>query len=618
MGRRAVAAAVFTLVALLAVPASAARAQDGGWRIERFAADITVEPDGSVRVVENVDVDFNNLERHGIFRVIPVKYDLAENTEFEIPDGQRAQDFQRTISIEDIEVESTAPADVELEGAGLTGRLLRIRIGDEDLSVTGRQTYRISYIVRGALNDFEAHGELYWNATGTEWEVPIERAVATVRAPAIRDATCFRGTVGATALCERSQVDRRSATFVARGLQPGEGLTVVTGFPRDAVDVPPPQIEERWTLTRALMGSPFAIPAAAVVLLAGLGLVFFLAYRQGRDRITRDRRVVESESDAPAQRRALFAPRVTPVEFRPPVDLRPGQMGLLVDERVDPVDVSATIVDLAVRGHLRITEVEDPGSWRRRTDWVLERLEAPDDTLLPYEQRLLNGLFKDGPSVQMSELKGHFSADYQDVSGQLYTDAVERKWFPRRPDSVRTKWLAIGVMVTLLAAGVFAAAMYFTTWALAVAPLILVGLVLTVSHRWMPHRTAAGSRLLDQVLGFRQFIVRADAGRAEYAEQQHLFIPYLPYAIVFGAVDRWARTFAELGAVPAAGAAGVGFWYVGAGPFDARSFSSGLSEFSTSIGAALPTAPPSSSGSSGFSGGGFSGGGFGGGGGGSW
>lgn len=617
--RRRGTAAAFGLAALvlwgLAGPAAA---QDDGfeWSINRFTAEITVDGDGTVRVVEDIAVDFRDLDRHGIFRVIPVRYDLtASGTGFDVPDGRRADEYQRTIEIDDINVDSSAPDNVSVEGPGLTGRLLTIRVGDEDETVSGPQTYRIAYTVRGALNEFEAHGELYWNVTGTEWEVPIQRASATVRAPALREGTCFRGTIGATGLCDTADVRKRVATFTAQQVQPGEGLTVVTAFPRDAVDVPPPLVVERWTPTRALVGSTAAVPGAILVGLLGLGGVGMLAFRQGRDRVTRARGVADAEEGDPGTRRGLFSARVTPVEFRPPDDLRPAHVGVLVDERVDPVDISATIVDLAVRGHLRIAEIENPGLWRRRTDWELTRLDAPDDRLLKYEERLLNGLFKSGPVVLMSELKGTFAKTYQAVQGQVYADAVRRKWFARRPDTVRTGWLVLGIFCTILGVAAFVVAMIFTTWALAVAPLILVGVALAVAHRWMPHRTSTGSRMLDKALGFRLFVTNAEAGRAEYAEQQHLFIPYLPYAMVFGVVDRWARTFADLG-VAGAEAGGVGMWYVGAGPFNARDFSSGMSEFATAVGTSLPTSPPSAGGSSGFGGG--SGGGFGGGGGGSW
>ena len=609
-------AAALLLLGLLTGPAAA---QDGGfeWSIDSFIATITVDDDGTMHVVEDIAVDFRNLSRHGIFRVMPVRYDLtATGSGFDLPEGRRADEYQRKIEVTDIEVQSSAPDNLVIETPDLRSRLLRIRIGDEDKTVTGPQTYRISYTVRGALNAFEGHGELYWNVTGTEWEVPIQRAVATVTAPAVREGTCFRGTIGATGLCDRAEVGKRQALFVAKNVQPGEGLTVVTAFPRNAVTVPPPLVVERWTPRRALIGSSLAIPGAVGVAVLGFAGLLLLAFRQGRDRVTRARGLTEEREGDAGTRRGLFAARVTPVEFRPPEDLRPAQVGLLADERVDPVDISATIVDLAVRGHLRITEISTPRLWRRRTDWELTRLDAPDDALLPYEERLRNGLFKSGATVLVSDLKGKFASTYKAVEGQLYADAVRHKWFAKRPDSVRTRWLVLGVICTVLAIAGFVAAMFFTTWALAVAPLILVGLAMMIAHRWMPHRTATGSRMLDQVLGFRQFIANAEAGRAEYAEQQQLFIPYLPYAMVFGVVDKWARTFAELGvATPENG--GVGVWYVGSGPFDARTFSSGMSEFATAVGTSLPTAPPSASGSSGFSGG-SSGGGFGGGGGGSW
>ena len=52
-------------------------------------------------------------------------------------------------------------------------------------------------------------------------------------------------------------------------------------------------------------------------------------------------------------------------------------MGLLVDERADTLDVTATIIDLAVRGYLSIEEVPKTG-WFGRRDWRLTRLKSPD------------------------------------------------------------------------------------------------------------------------------------------------------------------------------------------------------------------------------------------------
>ncbi len=121
-----------------------------------------------------------------------------------------------------------------------------------------------------------------------------------------------------------------------------------------------------------------------------------------------------------------------PVEFAPPDDMRPGQMGTLIDEQANVLDVSATLVDLAVRGYLLIQEIPKEG-WFGKPDWRLIRLEKPDDDLLTYERRLLTGLFRDGTEVTISELKNTFAKRLEGVQESLYADAVERGWFTRAP-----------------------------------------------------------------------------------------------------------------------------------------------------------------------------------------
>ena len=100
---------------------------------------------------------------------------------------------------------------------------------------------------------------------------------------------------------------------------------------------------------------------------------------------------------------------------------------------------------------------------------------------------------------------------------------------------------------------------------------------------------------------------------ARFAERANLFYEYLPYAIVFGATDRWAKAFEGLADEATSGAG----WYLSSRPLTALAFADAMDSFAvTSAGTIAST--PGGSGSSGFSGGGFSGGGGGGGGGGSW
>jgi uncharacterized protein (TIGR04222 family) len=302
---------------------------------------------------------------------------------------------------------------------------------------------------------------------------------------------------------------------------------------------------------------------------------------------------------------------ITPVEFEPPDKLRPGQVGTLWDEVANPLDVTATIVDLAVRGYLRIDEIDKQG-WFGKADWNLVKLKD-GDKLKRYETILFDSLFSGRDQVKLSELKNTFASDLKKVQDALYDDTVEQGWFHARPDRTRTKWQVLAVLALIVAGGIAVLLAIFTHAGLLGVPLVVGALVLLWGAKRMPRRTAKGTGTLRRVQGFRRFIEESEKERARFAERQHLFSEYLPYAIVFGATEKWAKAFAGLdGQLPQTS------WYTGShGYFTAYAFSNTMDGFATTTSGTI-TSTPSGSGSSGFGGGGFSGGGGGGGGGGSW
>lgn len=587
---------------------------DTGWTIDRFDVTLSVQPDGAVRVTEDIAVDFDGLVRHGIFRRIPVRYPVTDPAL--VPDGLEPDEVRRVLELTDLTASSdTAPDDVHIDQR--PSRLaphateLVFRIGDPDITITGAHRYRISYTVRGAVEEHEGRPELFWNATGT-WPVPIRAATVTVIAPSITEARCLYGAVGARGDCGAQRTISGQFSSRPTALDPGEQVSVAVAFAPGTVAVPPPIIEELWSLRRAWAGSPWAVPLALLTLVGGWSLVGLLVWREGRDRVAVAGTTVDGRDRGEERPRPLFGAPAIEVRFRPPEGLRPGQLGVLVDERVDPVDIAATAVDLAVRGLLRISGDERRVLWFTRTDWVLEKLRDPEPgELLDFEQRLFDGLFDGRDRVTTSELRGTFVADYRRVRDALYRDAVRRRWFPRRPDRVRALWLGIGIAALVGSSAAWVALLLFTHVGMVGAALDAVAVTLVAAHRWMPRRTARGSRLLRETLGFREFIRTAEADRMRFAAAEELFVPYLPYAVVFGAVDRWTRAFAELGVDSATATPTI--VYVG-GP---DAFAASLSDLTSTLGSAVSVSPSSGGGGSGFGGGG-AGGGFGGGGGGSW
>lgn len=619
--RRLAARALLVVVGALLLFAAPVAADDG-WVVERFASDIEVQRDGALLVTEAIDIDFQLLnDRHGIFREIPVRYVWN-------PDPKMVRVYQ-------VDVRSVRDAS----GRGLTyetsqnGANLRIKIGDAGRIVVGKQTYRITYVVRGALNAFADHDELFWNVNGGDWGVPMRIVNATVFAAfdAFTLVTCYEGALGSTKACQSSVSPQRAAFSATTALPVGSQLTIVTALRKGAVAVPAPTLERRERGIEEFFDvTPWTVGGALIAMIGGLGLVGWRWWSAGRD---------EREHET------IVA------EYEPPEKLRPAQVGLLIDEHADTKDVTATIVDLAVRGYLTITELPATGIFGLgKKDWSLTRTAGKPhpETLEPYERTIFDGLFgygamdatqkavvaliqrlsdragaaeatraefesKPTDQVKLSELKQHFYTTLAKAQGELYADSVARRWFAADPQRVRQIYAALGV-------GAIAGASFLVFWLGSSFGAGLVGLaaivpavtLLGVAPR-MPRKIRAGAELLRRTLGFRHYMEIAETDRQRFAERENIFSEYLPYAIVFGCVEKWASAFKDIDATRATSG-----WYTGStlAAFSVSDLSSNLSSFSNQVSSAIASTP-GGSGGSGFSGGG-SGGGGGGGGGGSW
>jgi len=616
--------AAFAAVATGAAPAAA----QVGERIPRYDIDLTVEPDGGLLVKETIQYDFGSAQRHGIFRVIPVRENYV---------AEEHHDRVWPVDVLSVAGSEGTPAQFQVEEEGND---LRIRIGDPDRTITGAHTYEITYRVRGAYNAFDDHDELVWDVVGNEWPVTIESATATVHVPAdITDVNCTSGAYGSNLPCGSATFSGGTATFTQPqfGIFPFQSMTITVGMPKGTVPEPVPILEERFNLSSAFRATTATTSISGGLLVVVLGAIGALLFFVGRDRRYQGSAVdaafapADGQADVPDERVPLSGEHETPVEFVPPDGLRPGQVGTLVDFQANALDVTATIIDLAVRGHLVIEEIEDAGLFRKG-DWKLTETEKGaaaqqqsgtgavaqrqvDAELLQYERTLLQGLFEDGREVKLSELHNKFATRMMKVQRALMNDAMKRKWFAGKPGTARGVWVLAGILLIGAGVALTVALAAFTHAALIGLPVIVGGIVLLVGAYWMPKRTAKGYAVLRRAEGFRRFIDESEKERARFAERANLFSEYLPYAVVFGATEKWANAFSGLDDVPP----DTSSWYRGRGVFTYVAFSGAIDSFSVSSAGTLTSSPSSSSsGSSGFSGGGFSGGGGGGGGGGSW
>jgi uncharacterized protein (TIGR04222 family) len=581
--------------------AAPAGAQSAGEHIADYQVGMQLQHDGLLVMNEQITYDFGPTPHHGIFR------DLVDREAYDRASEHRRGRWDRVYRIRDVKV--TADGHSTPVKTSHTGNFLHVRIGDPGTTITGIHRYTITYSIQGAAQTFPDHQELNWDAIGNQWPVPIAQAGVTISAPAsITKAACFTGPQGASLPCAHATPLASTATFAQTGLGSGEGLTIVVGLPpRSIVPDPQPILERQRTLADAFAVRANTLIPAIVVTLLAVGGALRLAWRKGRDR-----RYSGSATDAAfgnetgAEELVGIRSDEGPVEFVPPDGVLPGQVGTLVDEHANLVDVTATIVDLAVRGWLTITDLDK--------DYELTATQvAGKGTLVPYETELMNALFENGPSVKLSDLKYKFRSELTVIQGAMYDDVVTQGWYRIRPDRTRQIWTAIAIGAIVVAIGLTVVVGIVSSFAIVPLGLALGALTLLAVASRMPARTGKGRAMFSRVRGFRRLFDEGDQGlREKFAEDHGIFSKYLPYAIVFGCTEKWARVFSQLDAEQLETG-----WYHGNAPFNALLLASSINHFGTVATGTLYASQPSSSSSSGF-GGGFSGGGGGGGGGGSW
>jgi uncharacterized membrane protein len=610
---------VAALIAFSVALPSARRAwADEGWTIKSFDVAYTILEDGSVDVIEDIQVDFGGQQKHGIFRDITVE---AAYKNSDCATCEAGADYNREYKISVAGVDNGDNRVWSYE-TSREGSHLRIKIGDADKTISGPQRYRIRYRLVGALNAHPDVDEFYWNVNGDQWPVPTEKMTVAVGAPSIAKITCFEGSAS-TQQCKSEMQGNNRATFATtRRLRSGEELTIVVGLPNGSVTVPPPILEKQKSVeeqVRDFVGlKPLPMFTALIVGVLGIGMVSRYWWLNGRDRWLGDVQYLSGAMHE--KRRPLGARDTIVVEYTPPEvedkrPLKPAEIGTLIDEKADTLDVSATIVDLAVKGYLRITEIPKEGIFGKK-DWRLERLKPADHDLLGYEVTLLNALFETGESVEMSDLKNKFYTDLKKVKDGLYAQVVTGdQFFAGNPDTTRTVHYIAAAVVMAAGVGAIVVLGNLGIGAIIGVPVVIAGLLLLAFAGAMPRRTGRGREYYRRSLGFRKYMTIAETERQRFNEEANIFEKYLPYAIVYDCVDKWAKAFEGLEGQP--GAASTSGWYIGTGPFLATSFARDVNSFSDGMSTAIASTP-GSSGGSGFSGGGFSGGGGGGGGGGSW
>jgi hypothetical protein len=550
-----------------------------GITVSRWVDTVHVEADGSALVTEQITYVFNGVY-HGIYRDIPIEYP-----------GPKGSNYSLFIRVEGITDGLGAPLKYEKK---TSNGFLRLKVTVPG-AVDATKQVNIEYSVANAVKFFPDHDEFYWNITGNDSPLPIEYAAATVYFPentsGLLKAQAFRGVYGSTQQAKAAVEGAIASCETTEPLPMHGGLTIDVYIPKGLLHEPSGLTKAlRFVRSNPILSLPFW----------AFAVMFGLWWFKGRD---------------PDPGRS-----VAPM-YEPPKQMGPAEVGTLIDDTVNPRDITAVLVDLAVRGYVKIVEAPHKGLLFTTKDYELHLLKPRDQwtDLTDYERAMLDRIFSMSSTMtRVSELRNHFYTVLPLMKGEILGALKSKGMYTVDPESAAGLWVvgALAVAVPYVGAQWLQFADFAASKGVTFLCAIVAALFVFFFGRLLSATSLKGARTRVEILGFQEFMDRVDADRLKRMPPD-TFEKFLPYAMALGVEHRWAKAFEGIIQTPPT-------WYQGDWTtFNTFYFVNSLGSMTQQTSAAFVSAPRSSSSSSGWSGGGFSsggfsGGGFGGGGTGGW
>jgi len=562
--------------------------------------DVEIIPDKSgFQITEKIEYQFpSNQRRRGIFR------DIITNEKREFSYEDYKFDLNYNINIEIKNVTDQFDNSYMYKISNIKNGL-RVKIGNPNKNISGIKKYYITYYVKGALRFFDHQDEIYWNVTGNFWKIPIRSASVNIKIPNSHlthnsnEHKVYIGRYGSKELVDVESDHSEIFAKTAKSLSPKEGMTISASFQKGFFKKL--TLIEHWLI---YLKSNIGLFSMILIPLFSFLTMYVLHKKYGKE---------------------LYRIKSIVVKYEPPPGLTPAEVGALMDDKVNLHDITSIIIDLAVRGHLKIEETElETFTLFNSKDYIIHFCDKPKNELKYFEKVLLKELktvakyINKKKFVKVSELKNNFYKGIPNIEDSLYDTLMKHKFYSKSPKNIQNPFIlfyavfAILSILSLLKLEIVS--QVDDSIYLYIASLIGFFIVKKFAE-YMPRKTRIGFKNYAWILGYKEFVERVEADdiKKMSLKDPSLFERNLPYAISMGLADEWADKFKNLNIKNPN-------WYSGKSSFNHSHFSSNhfMEDFGSSL-SSLENSIQSSPRSTGGSGsGGVSGGGSGGGGGGSW
>lgn len=463
-----------------------------------ITADLTLDRAGVLKVDETVSVPPD-----GSFTMsLPLRVKIGE-------------DVERVFKVTDVQTEGTGTATT-------AGEQFVVK------STPGESRFR--YSVHNTVADAPGTQTFHWiGAIGAD----IAKLDVSVISPSFQMGIvdCKLGSAGNARSCADVRVEPDGTLYLTQtDVRKGEVIDLT-------LQLPPGTVPANADIRDGKSGNAFAFTAPVLVafgvLLAALAAMVAWVL------------LARKRAAAAVAGTEEFDPLVTGADglraFASPDGVLPGEAGLVLDEHVDPVDITATVVDLAVRRYLWIAPVNARGE----DDWRLSRVNPPDDQLRDYEKAVYEALLPEGTdSVAVRELRAPGRLALEPLRSAMRADAVAGGLLADARQRTLPLWvggalIVLGVLATVVLALVSGQALVGVAVALG-------GVAAALLPKYLPVRTAQGDELTGRIRAMQRGLDNVRREQIPPQDQETVFSRALPYTVISGRADNWIRAFRDL------------------------------------------------------------------------
>lgn len=484
--------------------------------VKDFYSEISVLPDSTFVIRENIEYDFGDSLRRGIYRYIP----LSKN--------------DKNIHINIISIKDGDGVDYKYSTEYKDG-FLNIKIGDPNKIISGLKTYKILYQVVGGIFYEDKFDRLYWNITGDGWRVPILNARAIVNLPASvlpLEADCYYGKLGDKNKC---QVSNTNLFTSVRELSPKEGMTIDVKFKKGVVASYQNENQNQFK-------KYFYVFWVLLIPVLFFFFMFMRWWKLGRD--PKGRGVILSEHEIP-------------------FDLSPIEASLVLKQKITNESILAEIVSLVTLGYLKIRRVDKSlADFNYKVDYEIMLLKEIGYAEKEHDKLLLKLIFGDkgavGGVTNISCLRLADVKKIEEIKESAKIPLFEKKLFSYFKEN-KDKTIALLGFLLLLIFSVFLipfidrligyneAGLNVVKIIVRVVAIISSASFVLIFSYLMPAKTKKGAIAKERLLGLKLYIDKAEKSRIRFhsnpKNEVHVFEKLLPYAILFGLETQWMNEF---------------------------------------------------------------------------